>query len=187
MKGKTIPIEIEDQIREDLRRGVKISSIVIAYEVARRTVARIKQMLDVIEGEEANFHGVNTVLYKAIVDKARKGFTQHSISFHHGVSEELIGFICRHAYAQRRTSDNRSQCPTCGNVMIKVVDEPKVRNRVIIIKAIKFLDIDFNDDAIAILSDIEALDDLGIISNQLFCNLASRATKLLDEVEEACK
>lgn len=189
MNPKTLTIEDEEQIRVDLRRGCKIESLVIAYERSHATIGRIKKILRIVEFETPELYGVETKTYKNVVRLAKLGQGKNVISNRLKILPEYVLAIMRHAYVTGKRSKKRKKCPTCGNVLIEQVEDPEVRTRDIEITALNFVNVSctLNEDAISILKDLESLDSLGLIGNPLFCELAKRSVKLLDEVEEACR
>jgi hypothetical protein len=189
MNPKALTIEDEEQIRVDLRRGCKIDSLVIAYERSYATIGRIKKILRIVEFETPELYGVETRTYKNVVRLAKLGQGKNVISNQLKILPEYVLAIMRHAYVTGKRSKKREKCPTCGNVLIEQVEDPEVRTRDIEITALNFVNVSctLNEDAISILEDLESLDSLGLIGNPLFCELAKRSVKLLDEVEEACR
>ena len=166
MKGKMISVKTEDKIRWDMRNGAKTSELALFYNVSRQTIARIRNVLITVEWDGSDSYGENTANYKTVVKRARLGYSQMATSARVGIPKQIVSAICRHAYVQRRNSD-----------------EPKARNRKVKLHSLGF---GFADTgcAITILVDLESLGDLNLIDNQLFHNLIKRTTKLLDRMEK---
>jgi hypothetical protein len=189
MNPKTLTIEDEEQIRVDLRRGCKIESLVAATGRSHATIGRIKKILRVIEFDTPELYGVETKNYKNVVRLAKLGQSKNVISNRLKILPEYVLAIMRHAYVTGKRSKKRKKCPTCGNILIEPIDDPQVKTRNIEMKPLNFVNVSciLSEDAISILEDLESLDSLGLIGNPLFCELAKRSAKLLDEVEEACR
>lgn len=174
-----ISITKEGEIRRMLPLGSDLS-ISRHVRVARKTVANIRRMCEIVETLE------DTRVTK-VLDLLWTDLPMEAIVVRAGLTRFDIEMIRRYYYLQPRTADQQHKCPTCGGAMEVEVPKSAVAHYKADTRKIEpivnKIAVSKTQELYNLIVGMVELKRLGIIRNPLFHDLALRAEDILEQSE----